>query len=461
MIPASVGQAIFGGSFGYTFRPNLPAQVPLTLQLAASQSADALDVKNSGASIVASINSAGAVSGSSFLALGGTVTPIFEVSGSTVALGCIGISVPCPINFYSNGTGGGVQASISATGVIAGTSFSGSGAGLTTGTIPDSALVTAPVTSVSAGTGITSTGGTSPTISNTGIISLLAGTGIAAISGTNPATIGLASSGVGQAQVVNGYADLSSAQTVGGVKTFSSAPISANGFSSASSNYGANAVINGTLTLSGATIDYNVTHGSAFTFPASIFAPSVTQVGAGTVLAQMRNTNAGGINVGFFPGQTGTSDGCLQLYDFGSSALAGPSLCTNGNFLTTGSFVTGSTSIGPTAARVNNTYVPTVYTASGAAVASTVHMVYAQNAGSCTPSGSPAVCDITVTLTGAAAFASTTSYQCNASLVNPSSASSNNILLGILYSSATSFIIRVGGGAGNPTQSFGYSCTGT
>jgi hypothetical protein len=113
-------------------------------------------------------------------------------------------------------------ASIGATGVIAGLQFNGSGAGLTTGTIPDAALVTAPVTSVGAGTGIGSTGGTSPTISNTGIVSLSAGTGIASITGTNPATVGIAAGGVGQTQVANGYMDLTTAQTVGGAKTFTS-----------------------------------------------------------------------------------------------------------------------------------------------------------------------------------------------------------------------------------------------
>jgi hypothetical protein len=144
MIPASVGQAIFGGSFGYTFRPNLPAQVPLTLQLAALQSADAFDVKNSGASIVASIG---------------------------------------------------------ATGAITGLQFNGSGAGLTTGTIPDAALVTAPVTSVSAGTGISSTGGTSP-------------------------TIGLSH---------GDYCDTVSVQTCGGTKTFANILSATNGFSTPSS----------------------------------------------------------------------------------------------------------------------------------------------------------------------------------------------------------------------------------
>lgn len=89
------------------------------------------------------------------------------------------------------------------------------------------------------------------------ITSLTAGTGVST-------TLGSQSSGVGvsaQISLAHGdYADLASAQTVGGVKTFSAAPVfqaaptSANGYAAGSSLYGAtSASISGNIALHGTT----------------------------------------------------------------------------------------------------------------------------------------------------------------------------------------------------------------
>lgn len=48
IVPLSVGQAVFGGSFGYAFDPNDPGQVPLTIVGAMSQTADLFDIYNGG-----------------------------------------------------------------------------------------------------------------------------------------------------------------------------------------------------------------------------------------------------------------------------------------------------------------------------------------------------------------------------------------------------------------------------
>lgn len=44
IIPTSVGQAIFGGMYGYTFEPGVPNQVPLTITGTFLQSADLFDI---------------------------------------------------------------------------------------------------------------------------------------------------------------------------------------------------------------------------------------------------------------------------------------------------------------------------------------------------------------------------------------------------------------------------------
>jgi hypothetical protein len=56
---------------------------------------------------------------------------------------------------------------LSISGAMTATQFNGSGAGLTSGTVPNAALVTAPVTSVGASGNLSSSGGTAPSITMT------------------------------------------------------------------------------------------------------------------------------------------------------------------------------------------------------------------------------------------------------------------------------------------------------
>jgi len=68
-------------------------------------------------------------------------------------------------NFYFNNAGNNVlfTKGIAAGGAISGTSFTGSGSGLTSGTVPNAALVTPPVVTVAGGTNLTCTGMTAIT----------------------------------------------------------------------------------------------------------------------------------------------------------------------------------------------------------------------------------------------------------------------------------------------------------
>jgi hypothetical protein len=183
-------------------------------------------------------------------------------------------------------------ASIGATGVIAGLQFNGSGAGLTTGTIPDAALVTAPVTSVLGGTGITSSGGTTP-------------------------TVGITASGVGQTQVANGYVDLSSAQTVNGAKTFSS-NVGASSFSAGSSVYGPSAAdVFGTLT----------THSGN---------PGVLIDTTGQYGLKFINQDSGGVTACWFPGESASYPNVLELSNCSNRGMFQFNV-TNGNLNTVGS----------------------------------------------------------------------------------------------------------------------------
>lgn len=109
LLPGTTAQATFGGLYGYSFGGYSTTQVPLTLYGVASQTGDLLDI---------------------LLSVGGTKAAWVD-SGGILHL----LSAPAM-----------------------------SGASIASGTIPDAALVTAPVTSVTASGNVTSTGGTTPTI---------------------------------------------------------------------------------------------------------------------------------------------------------------------------------------------------------------------------------------------------------------------------------------------------------
>ncbi len=162
-------------------------------------------------------------------------------------------SAPLSANGYDAGSSTYGPTSASVNGALTATQFNGSGAGLTAATVPNAALVTTPVTSVGASGPIASSGGTTPSIScATCVTSVTASAPIASSGGTTPAlTLGvvpIADGGTGSA--TQNFVDLTSAQTIVGVKTFSSAPLSANGYGAGSSTYGpTGATILGTVSM--------------------------------------------------------------------------------------------------------------------------------------------------------------------------------------------------------------------
>ncbi len=73
-------------------------------------------------------------------------------------------SAPVSVNGYATGSSAYGPISASVNGALTATQFNGSGAGLTAATVPNAALVTTPVTSVTATGNLASSGGTTPAI---------------------------------------------------------------------------------------------------------------------------------------------------------------------------------------------------------------------------------------------------------------------------------------------------------
>jgi hypothetical protein len=100
---------------------------------------------------------------------------------------------------------------LTASGVVTASSFSGSGSGLSSHSIPNASIVTSPVTSVTASGYLTSSGGLTPNLTMTAtpsFTSVTLGTALAVSSG-------------GTGSATQNFVDITTTQTIGGSKTFS------------------------------------------------------------------------------------------------------------------------------------------------------------------------------------------------------------------------------------------------
>lgn len=98
IIPVAAYQAQFGGALGYKFAPGAAAQVPLTIQAAASQTADMLDIVTSALTKVVWVDSNGVLNATTL-----------GIAPSTVAQDAnLGLKVT-GVNMQSQFTGVGIQ----------------------------------------------------------------------------------------------------------------------------------------------------------------------------------------------------------------------------------------------------------------------------------------------------------------------------------------------------------------
>lgn len=169
ILPTTAAQATFSAAVGWTITTTSATVVPLTVNSAAAPTADLLDV---------SIN--------------GTKNVWVASSG---ALNTLGAPVFGGAPTVSTFTTAGVLTN-TATGVLGSTTApTMSGANITTATIPDAALVTAPVTSVGASGNLGSSGGTTPNIT------LTATPSFTSVTSTNGMTAGSSTYGPASATV--------------------------------------------------------------------------------------------------------------------------------------------------------------------------------------------------------------------------------------------------------------------
>jgi hypothetical protein len=168
------------------------------------------------------------------------------------------------------------------------------------------------------------------------------------------------------------------------------------------------------LTLAAATV---------LTYNANSAGALFTALGSNNGIAT--NASGGGGEIDLYAGYTTTQIAGFWL-NTGATAVE-EALVTQAGTYTVGSSTFGATAAvvnGPLEAKSSSTlsYVPPVYTAAGAAVASTAHMVMGSTTISSVGSGS--FTSNVITLSGAAAFTSNTSYYVvceiagNASLTN-------------------------------------------
>jgi len=215
-----------------------------------------------------------------------------------------------------------------------------------------------------------------------------------------------------------GFVDLTTAQTIAGVKTFSAALLSANGYTAASSTYGpTSASVNGTI---------DVQSGGSFT------------VVGGKVL-----DGAGNDTRIFARGPSGL----VRFYGSGQTTEVGAADTVGVGMMSRAGNAFNSLA-----------YMPPVYTSSGAATAATLHSVIGTFT-SCTFSSSQTCAGTTVALSGAAVFASTTSFSCNVDL----GANVAYVAFTVTHLSASS--LQVYGispyNTSNTYSNLPFTCTGT
>lgn len=151
IIPTGVGNATFTSAYGWRITSSSNLNAPLTIVASSAPATDIFDVDNNTlATKYIWVDSGG----------------VFRTNSAPVFGGPLGVA--------SGGTGSATQnfVDLSTAQTVAGVkTFSSapvmSGASITTGTVPDAALVTAPVTAVTASGNLSSSGGTTPAITET------------------------------------------------------------------------------------------------------------------------------------------------------------------------------------------------------------------------------------------------------------------------------------------------------
>lgn len=529
VVGSSTGTGTFGGgssTFPYIFSLNSSTQVPLSVRANAAGTADALAVtNNAGTTKWVWVDSAGVLRGLTanfsglITASGGVAFPINSTSTAgtnQVTLGVDGNATAvlrvqnigtAPFK-VQNADGTTTYATIgtstaSVAGTFAATQFNGSGAGLTAGTVPRASFV--PMTGLRAV--VTDAGGNDTTAVDLPVL-------------------------------------LSTAQTVAGIKTFSSPPVMSGASITATTIPNAALVTtpvtavtaSGNLASSGGTTPA-ITIANAPTFSGVVTGLQYTSTGISTSPAsgqvtlatdgnnalfrlnpsvsgtyQLQNFNGGTTWATFGPSSAsvvgslaisgaltgGTTGGFSSLVTAGGLALPLGSFSTPGtNQMTVGvdssangifrlsngtgvyqfqngpgsstyaSFGTSAASVPGTFAAVGLTagtgtvqgssnastvsYVPPVYTAAGVAVASTAHIVQG------TSSIPAASSTVTITLTGAAVFASASSYSVQ---VTPNDSLINGPASPFLIhrTSGSSFTVTITSGTAG--YGFDYVCVG-
>jgi hypothetical protein len=170
-------------------------------------------------------------------------------------------------------------------GIVTASRFNGSGAGLTTATVPNAALVTSAVTAVTASGGLTSSGGLTPnlTINATqALTSITLSTPLAVVSG-------------GTGSSTQNFVDLTSNQTISGTKSFTgTVNIPGTAISAGTLNIGTGGVQTGVLPIANG----GTAASTLLSSPFAVLNPSTTQTGA------LKTTLAMTSNIGFITGSS-------------------------------------------------------------------------------------------------------------------------------------------------------------
>ena len=309
-----------------------------------------------------------------YLDYGVTSAGRFSLTG-----GGLGIAGP-----FSGATTGAFSSSLSASSLTATGLTVGNCVQVTTGGLFTTAAgacgTAASISSVSATAPLASSGGTTPNISITGILGL-------AFGGTGSAT--------------QNFLDLTNAQTAVGLKTFSS------GISAAGVTSTAGVAAGGALTgaTSGAFSGIATTGGLSLAADGNVLSFGTT------------GGNMGGTASTTYINNHANTASNVVINDTGAVSFPRGGVGSNGlgTFvgLTAGTGTVQGSSNGATVA-----YTPPVYNASGAATASTTHSVFITGTG---PASTSSPCGFfsgsgycsTIALTGAAAFASASTFSCS------------------------------------------------
>jgi len=166
------------------------------------------------------------------------------------------------------------------------------------------------------------------------------------------APLAIANGGTGAA--TQNFVDLSSTQTIGGAKTFSSAPASANGFTAGSSTYGpTGASVNGVMRDIGETSSANFGAGGVNAGIAAVLAGGTNGVGIGW------NATAGNGEADIVTGYNGPTTANFIHWN-------GTAYVSSAQIGSDGTYGTGSSTYGPTSAVVNGPFTGTQFNGSGA-----------------------------------------------------------------------------------------------